>query len=65
MTDTHLGDEGFYICNAINSKGSQEAEVHLRVIRNALLRTTTTTELPPIPFYEGYTYSAPNINSTF
>ena len=54
MTDTDLGDEGFYICNAINSKGSQEAEVHLRVIRNALLRTTTTTELPPpIPVYEG------------
>ena len=41
MTDTILTDEGWYTYNAINSKGSKEAKVYLKILKNPLLHTTT------------------------
>ena len=58
MTDTILTDEGWYTCNAINSKGSKEAKVYLKILKNPLLHTTTEAtaivdekvpEVPEVP----------------
>ena len=58
MTDTVLTDDGWYMCNAINSKGSKESKVYLKILKNPLLHTTTEAaaivdekvpEVPEVP----------------